>query len=224
MPDPDHELGRLYSKHIEHCLVGVDVLPSPPSLRHRDPSTIKSVRGLLCPMRARMTWSTALGGGSGRSITTTTRALGFRVLLDPNGGPDARPNAEERDDVAVAERPPLARSSSSVAFGAAARHSVMSLRQYDTLAGCFWYPYHPRLRWPIRLLGAVGILAVVMKLVIHQRWSEVSGLFGPLSLFLVSFDTPEPRLKTATYLVGAALASLAVAFTVLVIGLWILAR
>ena len=109
-------------------------------------------------------------------------------------------------------------------FGAAAHHWIMSMRQDDIVAGCFWYPYRPWLRWPIRVLGAVGIAAVVMKLATHHRWSDVTGLLGPLCLFLVSFDDPELRPKTRTYLVSAGLAWLAVVFTLLVIGLWILAR
>ena len=100
----------------------------------------------------------------------------------------------------------------------------MSRQQNDLVVGCFWYPYRPWLRWPIRLLGAVGIVAVVTQLAIHHRWPEIPGLFAPLSLFLISFEKPEPRLKTATYVVGAALAWLAVAFTVVAIGLWIVAR
>ncbi len=98
------------------------------------------------------------------------------------------------------------------------------MRQDDIVAGCFWYPYRPWLRWPLRVLGAAGIAAVVAKLVTHHRWSDVPGLFGPLWLFLVIFDEPEPRLKTRTYLVAAGLAWLAVVFTLLVIGLWILAQ
>ena len=96
----------------------------------------------------------------------------------------------------------------------------MNTQQDDIVAGCFWYPYRPGLRWPIRLLGAVGIVAVLTKLAIYHRWSEVTGLFAPVLLFLVSFDKPEPKLKTPTYFVGAALAWLAVASTLLVIGLW----
>ena len=94
----------------------------------------------------------------------------------------------------------------------------------DIVAGCFWYPYRPWLRWPIRLLGAVGIVAVLTKLAIYHRWAEVTGLFAPAWLFLVSFDNPEPKPKTPTYFIGAVLAWLAVAFTLLVIALWILAR
>jgi hypothetical protein len=99
----------------------------------------------------------------------------------------------------------------------------MKTQQNEIVAGCFWYPYRPWQRWPIRLLGAVGIVAVLTKLAIYHRWSEATGLFAPLWLFLVSFDHPEPKLKTPTYFVGATLAWLAVAFTFLVIGLWILA-
>jgi len=94
----------------------------------------------------------------------------------------------------------------------------------DIVAGCYWYPYQPWQRWPIRLLGAVGIVAVLTKVAVHHRWSDVTELFGPVWLFLVSFDTPEPRPKTRTYLIGASLAWLAVVFTLLVVGLWILAR
>jgi hypothetical protein len=100
----------------------------------------------------------------------------------------------------------------------------MNAQEADIVMGCYWYPYRPWLRWPIRLLGAVGIVAVLTKIAVHHRWSEVTGLFGPVWLFLVSFDTPEPKPKTRTYLIGAALAWLAVVFTVLVIGLWILVR
>jgi hypothetical protein len=48
------------------------------------------------------------------------------------------------------------------------------------VAGCCWYPYHPRLRWPIRLLGAIGIAAVLTRLVIYYDWSEAAGLFAPV--------------------------------------------
>ena len=100
----------------------------------------------------------------------------------------------------------------------------MNARQAEIVAGCYWYPYRPSLRWPIRLLGAVGIVAILAQMATHHRWSEVMGLFGPLWLFLVSFDTPEPKPKTRTYFIGATLAWLAVVFTVLVIGLWIIGR
>ena len=100
----------------------------------------------------------------------------------------------------------------------------MSVRQDDIVAGCFWYPYRPWLRWPIRVLGAVGIAAVVTKLVTHHQLSDVTGLLGPLWLFLVTFDEPEPRPKARGYLVAAGLAWLAGVFTLLVIGLWIMAQ
>ncbi|MBP8261148.1 MAG: hypothetical protein KA118_15955 [Verrucomicrobia bacterium] len=94
----------------------------------------------------------------------------------------------------------------------------------DIAAGCCWHPYRPWLRWPIRLLGAVGIVAVLARLAAHHCWAEVAGLFGPVWLFLVSFDMPELKAKTGTYFIGAALAWLAVVFTLLVIGFWILDR
>ena len=100
----------------------------------------------------------------------------------------------------------------------------MNAEHDDIVAGCFWYPYRPWLRWPMRLLGAVGIVAVLTKMVVQHRWTEFTGLFGPVWLFLVSFDTPEPKPKTRTYFVGAALAWLAVAFTLLVIALCFFAR
>lgn len=73
------------------------------------------------------------------------------------------------------------------------------------------------------MLGAVGIVAVLTQMAVHHRWSEVTGVFGPVWLLLVSLDTPELKPKTRTYFIGPSLAWLAVVFTLLVIGLWILA-
>ena len=100
----------------------------------------------------------------------------------------------------------------------------MKAQRVDITAGCHWHPYRPWLRWPIRLLGAVGIVAVLAKMAVHHHWSEVPGLFGPVWLFLISFDTPEPKAMTGTYFIGAALAWLAVLFTLLVIGMWVFVR
>lgn len=100
----------------------------------------------------------------------------------------------------------------------------MNASDHTIESGCFWYPFRPWLRWPIRLLGAVGIVVVLTKLLIYHRWSEATGLFAPIWLFLASFVNPEPKLKTPTYFVGAVLAWLAVGFTLLLVGLWIFTR
>ena len=100
----------------------------------------------------------------------------------------------------------------------------LSIERIELANWCFWYPFRPWLRWPIRLLGAIGIIAVVAKLAIHNGWAELPGVFAPLSLFLISFVSPEPRPKARMYLVASALVRLAVAFTLMVIGLWILTR
>ena len=100
----------------------------------------------------------------------------------------------------------------------------MIARQVDIVTGCYWHPYRPWLRWPIRVLGVVGIVAVLAKLAAHHRWSEVPGLFGPVWLFLSSLETPEPKAKTQTTIIGATVVWLAALFTALVIGLSITVR
>lgn len=74
------------------------------------------------------------------------------------------------------------------------------------------------------MLGALGIIAVLTKLALYHRWSEVTTLLGPLWLFAVSFDTPERKPKTLKYLIGASLAWLAAVFTLLVIVLCVFSR
>jgi hypothetical protein len=82
----------------------------------------------------------------------------------------------------------------------------------------FWYPFRPSLRWPIRLLGIIGAIMVVVKLVMSWHWDDCFRFVGPLWLLTVSFDTPELKPKTAAYFVGALLAWLAIAFTLFLIG------
>jgi hypothetical protein len=96
--------------------------------------------------------------------------------------------------------------------------------QTEIVAGCYWYPYRPWLRWPLRLLGALGIIMVVTKVALYHRWTDVTALLGPLWLLVVSFDTPERKPKTPRYVIGASLAWLAVVFTLLVIVLSVFAR
>lgn len=100
-------------------------------------------------MHAKRMWSTASDGGSGRSRTTTIRALGFRPLPDQNGEPDARPYDEERDRPFSPTLPPLLRSSSSVSFAFAIvlTHEEVLAHLADCGAGIGYRirPFGPRL-------------------------------------------------------------------------------
>ena len=74
------------------------------------------------------------------------------------------------------------------------------------------------MRWPIRLLGIAGAIAVVVKLVMFRHWDDCFRFLCPLWLLAVSSDVPELRPKTAAYYVGAVFAWVAIAFTLFLIG------
>ena len=88
----------------------------------------------------------------------------------------------------------------------------------------YWYPYRPWLRWPIRLLGVVGIVAVVAKFVMYHRWIDLAGFLGPLWFLATSYDSLELQPKTVRYFIVATLAWLTVVFMFAVTGLLVFNR
>jgi hypothetical protein len=100
----------------------------------------------------------------------------------------------------------------------------MNAGDHTIESACFWYPFRPWLRWPIRLFAIVAMLLAVTKLVIHRQWSDAAGLVWPSWLLVVALETPQPKPKTTGYYVGATLAWVAVLLTLLFLGLWIFGR
>jgi hypothetical protein len=76
--------------------------------------------------------------------------------------------------------------------------------------GCFWYPFRPSFRWPMRLLAIFMILgALQIGLTVNQwRWSYFA---IPSALLIWSFQTPYRRRKTASYYLGITLLYAAIA-------------
>lgn len=70
--------------------------------------------------------------------------------------------------------------------------------------GCFWYPFRPSLRWPIRTLAVVLLLAVAAEGIFAHRW-RWAGFVLPIWLLTASFDTPYRRRKTASCYFGIAI-------------------